>query len=147
MKILWGIVFATIFASSAQADLFSQLQGTYQVLSCENLGATPYNSVCQFSQVTLQSSPYITAITFLGDSSGGQSTLTLTLPANLRDQPTARYCEKGDAFAIFSSEGRHSGQVVMLRKLRNGLHHLSIHLRSDVTKTLDVIEVDLEKIH
>ncbi|UXR63642.1 hypothetical protein EZJ49_11210 [Bdellovibrio bacteriovorus] len=147
MKTLWGIAFGLLISSSAYAALFSQLQGTYQVLGCENLGATPYNSVCQFAQLTIRAEVFFTAITFTGDPSQDHNTLTLTLPASLEDQPAARYREKSDTFAIYSNEGRHGGQVVMLRRLKNGLYHLSVHLRSDVTKTLDVIEVDLEKLY
>nr|BFD59520.1 hypothetical protein CKG001_16270 [Bdellovibrio sp. CKG001]BFD62900.1 hypothetical protein BdHM001_15810 [Bdellovibrio sp. HM001] len=146
MKAFWGIIFCLFATNSAHAALFSQLQGAYQVLGCENLGATPHTSVCQFAQVTLRSEAFFTTITFMDDGSQEHNTLTLTLPGSLKDQPTARYCEKGDFFGFYSNEGRLGGQVVILRRLKNGLYHLSVHLRSDLTKTLDVIEVDLDKL-
>ncbi|MFV8259297.1 hypothetical protein ACNQKP_15930 [Bdellovibrio bacteriovorus] len=133
-------------APSANAALFSNMEGTYRVLSCENLGATPHESLCEYSQTTVHPMNDATAIYFSRWEGEQEHVRSFGLPVSTRHYPHSRYCEKGDVYAAYERLSQGQGEVMIMKRTSDDLYHLSIHLRADVYGTLDVIEMDLERL-
>ncbi|MFV3409707.1 hypothetical protein [Bdellovibrio bacteriovorus] len=133
-------------APPANAALFSNMEGTYRVLSCENLGANPHESLCEYSQMTVHPMNDATALYFSRWENEQEHVRSFGLPVSTRHHPHSRYCEKGDVYAAYERLSQGHGEVMIMKRTTDDLFHLSIHLRADDYGTLDVIEMDLERL-
>ncbi|AFY01537.1 hypothetical protein Bdt_1848 [Bdellovibrio bacteriovorus str. Tiberius] len=122
------------------------MEGTYRMLSCENLGAKPHESLCEYSQVSVHPMSDATAIYFSRWEGEQEHVRSFGLPVSTRHHPQSRYCEKGDVYAAYERVSQGQGEVMIMKRTTDDLYHLSIHLRADNYGTLDVIEMDLERL-
>lgn len=147
MRLFWGLISAfLLMTSNSFASTFENMRGTYRVLSCENLGALTRESICEYSRMTVHPDTEMTDLYFSKWNNNFEVVRSFALPASMRELPHASYIERGDVFAAFSNDESNVGKVIVLRRKTEDLYHLSIHLKSNEFNSLDVIEMDLEKM-
>lgn len=142
---IWTLPFL-VATLPASASLFTNMEGTYRVLSCENLGAKPHESLCEYSQMTVHPMSDATALYFSRWEGQQEYVRSFGLPVSTRNHPHSRYCEKGDVYAAYERDSYGYGEVMIMKRTSDDLYHISIHLRADSYGTLDVIELDLERL-
>ncbi|MGZ3817917.1 MAG: hypothetical protein ACXVCR_14515, partial [Bdellovibrio sp.] len=97
-------------------------------------------------QLSIQPSQGGTSFSFSKIIQSDVKVRSFDLPSNMALYPNGKYLEKGDFYAAFSNEDNTSGEIFIIRKKSENLYHLSMHRRSDIFKTFDMFEIDIEKI-
>lgn len=143
------ILSCAFYCMSALASTFENMEGIYKILSCKNDATNPSPwdlSLCDNTLLTIHPSPLGTSFEFSKMLDAEAPIRPFSLPSNMATHPNGKYTEKGDYFAAFTNDDKGSGEIFVMRKNMNRLYHLSMHRRSDLFKTFDMFEVDLEKI-
>ncbi|MGZ3793222.1 MAG: hypothetical protein ACXVCP_12815 [Bdellovibrio sp.] len=149
LKILFILICSGLISSLAHASIFSTVEGIYKVVSCKNSATNPSPwdlTLCDNSQLSIQPSQGGTSFSFSKIIQSDVKVRSFDLPSNMALYPNGKYLEKGDFYAAFSNEDNTSGEIFIIRKKSENLYHLSMHRRSDIFKTFDMFEIDIEKI-
>lgn len=143
------IISILVLANHSQATTFETTEGIYKIISCKNNAANPSPwdlTLCDNTQLTVDPrSKGGTAFHFTKFIDSEVKVRSFGLPANMASQPNGKYLEKGDFFAAYSNDNKGSGEIFVMRKTSSKIFHLSMHRRSDLFKTFDMFEIDLEK--
>lgn len=139
----------SVFSFSTQAATFENMEGSYTILSCKNEGANPSyedGKLCEYTQMTIHPQSYATLLYFSKWEQQHQYVRAFGLPKNMTHLPNGKYIERGDTYASFTNDSRGYGEVFVMRKVKEGFYHFSMHRRLDAKKTFDVFEIELHKI-
>ncbi len=136
-----------VYSFSARAETFSKLQGTYQILSCQNLGANPSEDLCQYDTMIVQSSSYATAIYFYTGEWGANLVRSFGFPAST-DNSTSEgiYEERGDTYASYIKLSDDYKESTILEQLKDNQFHLIRQQSSASFQSDDKFELVLKKI-
>lgn len=147
LVILSVIVFTT-YHTPAPASIFENTAGIYKIHWCKNnaVNPSPWDlTLCDNIQLTIYPSIFGTSFNFSKWIDSEQLVRTFGLPSNMATHPNGKYVEKGDYFAAYTNDDKGVGEIFVIRKLDNNLYHLSMHRRSDLFKTFDMFELEVEK--
>lgn len=142
------ILLSLLLPFSAHAYMFGKLTGTYEILSCENQGATPsaqMEKLCNYKFVVIEATRTSTHITFKTDQKE-QGAYILNFSSSEIRARIANYTEQGANFAAYTRDHSGLGRVFVLRHIRDDRYHLSLHRRSTPKNTFDVFEIEVKRL-
>lgn len=145
------IQLAIIFPTSstrALASIFENTEGVYKIISCKNDATNPSPwdlTLCDNTELTVHPGAFGTSFYFSRTVDNEVRVRNFDLPSNMASRPNGKYIEKGNYFAAFTNDDKGSGEIFVMRKNNISQYHLSMHRRSDLFKTFDMFEIELEK--
>ncbi|WP_374028696.1 hypothetical protein [Bdellovibrio bacteriovorus] len=147
----WHWVFTIFFLSvglPASGHVFKNVQGNYQILSCENLSPNPsfQERLCDFKTMTVLPNSFGTALYFAKCVEGYYNVRSFGLPENTEDWQKSRYVEQGSGFASFIREGYKYYETFILRRTHEDNFILTLQTRSEYKNPhYDAFEITLKK--
>jgi len=139
------LIALTLFTAVAQAETFSNVKGTYQITSCQNLGAKPSEDICQYETIVIRPDQYATAIYFYSGPWGSDLVRSFGFPASIKDD-SGKYEEIGNSYASYTNLGTDYKEATSIKLVQDNKFHLSRYQSSQSFQTEDKFELSLIKI-
>lgn len=145
MKALLATFLLISSATLAQARTFGAVEGTYKILSCDNISRKGQEKLCEFDTLVVSPKNHSTAIYFKHSTKAELGIRSFGFPANTKGLPGAEYKETPTPSAAYANFTEELEEYTRIEKLKDGTFAVSVYRDSNIFDKHDAYEMIVER--